>query len=75
MGNISIVIGDAHIYESHIDAVNLQLSREPKAPCKLQIKDSGDDNHIKSNPEDFKLDDFVLINYACYPAIKCEMVA
>lgn len=75
VGNISIVIGDAHIYESHLDAVNLQLTREPKAPCTMHIKDAGDGDALKKNPEDFKAEDFVLIDYTAYPAIKAEMVA
>jgi thymidylate synthase len=73
VGSISIVIGDAHIYESHVDAVKLQLSREPKAPCKLHI--ITDVDRIRKNPEDFEFDDFSLVDYECYPTIKAEMVA
>lgn len=73
VGGISIVIGDAHIYESHIDAVRLQLSREPKAPCKLHIRNEAD--NMRERPEDFLFEDFVLIDYECYPTIKAEMVA
>lgn len=71
VGSISIVIGDAHIYESHIDAVKLQLSREPRQPCTLQISSPAP----RKNPEDFQLEDFQLVDYVCFPAIKAEMVA
>ena len=57
-------LGDAHIYTNHIEQVNLQLSREPKALPKMII-----------NPEvksiyDFKYEDFTLEGYDPHPLIK-----
>jgi thymidylate synthase len=59
--------GDTHIYSNHIEQVNLQLSRTPKA---LPI--------MKLNPEiksvfDFKYEDFELVNYDPYPLIKAPV--
>lgn len=49
--------GDCHIYENHVDQVNLQLEREPKALPRLAIL---------RKPEslfDYCFEDFVLHNY------------
>lgn len=57
-------IGDAHIYNNHIEQVKLQLTREPKPLPTMKL-----------NPEvkdifDFKYEDFSLENYECHPLIK-----
>ena len=59
--------GDTHIYSNHLEQVNLQLSRTPRA---LPI--------MKLNPEvksvfDFKYEDFTLENYDPYPLIKAPV--
>ena len=36
-GDMIYTYGDLHIYEDHMDAVNLQLSRTPKELPKLRI--------------------------------------
>lgn len=59
--------GDLHIYKNHIEQVKLQLSREPRElPTMLLNKE------VKSI-DDFKYEDFELINYNPYPAIKAEV--
>jgi thymidylate synthase len=57
--------GDCHIYKDHIDAVNEQLSREPKPLPTLMFAD-------KSIFE-YSVDDFVLDNYNHHPAIVAPM--
>ena len=57
-------IGDAHIYNNHLEQIKLQLSREPR---KLPT--------MKLNPNvkslfDFKFEDFKLSDYNPYPRIK-----
>ena len=59
--------GDTHIYSNHVEQVNLQLSRTPKA---LPV--------MKLNPDvksvfDFKYEDFELENYDPYPLIKAPV--
>jgi thymidylate synthase len=60
-------LGDAHIYNNHLEQVKLQLSREPKHLPTMKI-----------NPEvksifDFKFEDFELTNYDPHPHIKGEI--
>jgi thymidylate synthase len=67
--NLSIVVGDAHIYENHINQVVEQLDRKVHNPPKLVIKN----NYEKI--EDFKFEDFELIDYQFNPPIKADMIA
>ena len=62
------VLGDAHIYLNHLDAVKEQLSRKPYPLPELRIKDRG-----QTEIEDFEMDDFELINYQHHDTIRAEM--
>ena len=68
-GKIVIVIGDAHIYENHIEQVNEQLTREPYGFPRLYIKEG------RTNIDDFKSEDFELVSYYSHAGIKASMVA
>lgn len=63
-GEFIHTFGDAHIYLNHLDQINLQLSRKPRALPKMLIK-----RDVKSI-EDFNFNDFELVDYHPYPAIK-----
>ncbi|MCR5535618.1 MAG: thymidylate synthase [Bacteroidaceae bacterium] len=56
--------GDTHIYLNHMDQVKLQLSREPRKLPKMII------NPEVKNIFDFKYEDFQLVDYNPWPAIK-----
>lgn len=63
-GDFIHTFGDVHIYNNHIEQVQLQLSRTPKALPTIKI-----------NPDikdifQFSFDDFELENYDPYPHIK-----
>lgn len=63
-GDFIHTLGDAHLYNNHIDQTKLQLSREPRALPVMEI-----------NPEvkdifDFKYEDFTLKGYDPHPHIK-----
>ena len=60
--------GDVHIYNNHFDAVNEQVGREPAPLPTLKIRD-----WQPASIEDFKMDDFELLNYEPHTAIKAPM--
>ena len=63
-GTFVHTIGDAHIYLNHIEQVNLQLRREPFPLPKMII------HRDTNNIEDFKYEDFELVDYQCHGRIK-----
>jgi thymidylate synthase len=63
-GDFIHTLGDAHLYNNHIEQARLQLGRDPKKLPQMQI-----------NPEvkdifDFKFEDFTLTDYDAHPHIK-----
>lgn len=64
VGEFVHTLGDAHIYNDHIDLVKLQCSREPLPLPKLII------NPKVKNIFDFKYEDFTIEGYESHPAIK-----
>ncbi len=61
-------IGDSHIYLDAIDQCEQQLTREPLPLPRLSLIDRD-----QQNIDDFKMDDFELIDYRCHEAIKARM--
>lgn len=66
-GEFVHTLGNAHIYSNHFDQVKLQLSRTPYPLPQMKI-----------NPEvkcidDFKYEDFELVDYQCHPTIKGDV--
>jgi thymidylate synthase len=68
---ISIIIGDAHIYENHIDILKEQITRIPFQFPTLEINPE----KIYSKIEDFEINDFLLSNYTYHETLKMDMVA
>lgn len=70
-GNVTISLGDCHIYESHLEAVKKQLSRTPYYQPKLVIPDFTTLEEVENS----KLEDYVISNYNHHMGIKAEMIA
>ncbi|PLX02728.1 MAG: thymidylate synthase [Marinilabiliales bacterium] len=66
-GEFVHTFGDAHIYLNHIDQVNTQLSRQPRALPKMSL------NTEVKNIFDFDFEDFNLSDYDPHPHIKGEI--
>jgi len=63
-------LGNAHIYEEHIDALKKQTERIPFTFPKIEVI------NIKENIEDYKIDDIKFNNeYICHSPIHMEMKA
>ena len=66
-GEFIHTLGDAHIYLNHIDQVRLQLTRNPLPPPQMIL------NSAVKNIDDFRFDDFQLINYQSHSHIKGDI--
>ncbi|KAJ2456051.1 Thymidylate synthase [Coemansia sp. RSA 2336] len=60
-------MGDTHIYSNHVDALKIQLQREPRPFPKLLIK------RTPENIEDFTIEDLEIVGYAPHGKISMEM--
>ena len=67
VGDFVHTLGDAHIYSNHMEQVNLQLSRSPKALPQLKL------NPDVKSIFDFTFEDIELVNYECEGAIKAPV--
>ncbi|MDO8705995.1 MAG: thymidylate synthase [Sulfuricaulis sp.] len=66
-GELIHTLGDAHLYLNHLEQAHTQLAREPKPLPTLRL------NPQKISLFDFDYDDFELLNYDPYPAIKAPV--
>ena len=64
---LTISGGDIHVYKTHIDNAKIQMERQPKSFPKLSIK-----RHI-TDIDDFKFEDFEILNYEHHSPLKYEM--
>ncbi|MNN38387.1 Thymidylate synthase [compost metagenome] len=63
IGEIVITLSDAHIYSNHMEQVQTQLAREPRALPTLQFK------RKPASIYDYKFEDFELVGYDPHPHI------
>jgi thymidylate synthase len=59
-------IGNAHIYDDHVEPLKLQLKNEPYEFPDVEIK-------RRENIDDYKFDDFSINNYKFHKIIKMDM--
>ncbi len=60
-------IGNAHIYEDHVQSLKMQTLRYPYDPPSVFIKNKYE------NINDYDVDDFEIKNYKCYKKINMDM--
>lgn len=65
-GTLMWVGGDVHLYKNHIEQAKLQLERCPRKLPRLEM-------NFRDHINDFVVDDFKLVEYDPYPAIKAEV--
>ena len=66
-GDFVHTLGDAHLYNNHLDQARLQLSRELRPLPEMKL------NPDVGNIFDFKFEDFSLVNYDPHPHIKAPV--
>jgi thymidylate synthase len=67
VGELIIVLGDAHIYENHVDQVKEQLARKPLPLATLKL------NPNITDITKFEMKDITLEGYESHDAIKAPM--
>lgn len=66
-GDLSVCLGDTHLYLNHIQQAEEQLTRSPKLSPYLKLVDPPD------SIDNFKFENFELSEYHPHPAIKAEI--
>jgi thymidylate synthase len=66
-GDFVHTLGDAHLYLNHLEQVDLQLSRTPRPLPQMQL------NPLVRDLFAFTYEDFQLLNYDPWPAIKAPV--
>ncbi len=67
VGDFVHTLGDAHLYSNHLDQAREQLSRTPRALPKMRLNPAINDIFA------FSFEDFELVDYDPYPAIKAPV--
>lgn len=68
-GEFIYMIGNAHIYEEHVEGLSEQIKREAFPLPTLTILNKYE------NINDYKSNDFKLTSYQCHPSIKLQIIA
>jgi thymidylate synthase len=68
-GSLTHVMGDAHVYLNHVEALETQLTREPRAFPELGIAERDG----RSDMDGWRAEDFVVRGYEPHKGIAMEM--
>lgn len=69
-GTFNMVLGDAHVYVDHIDALKGQIERAPRDFPELRIKR---DDAGKENVDGWRSEDFEIVGYKPHAGVKMKM--
>lgn len=67
VGDFIHTMGDAHLYLNHLEQAATQIKRKPHPLPKMKL------NPAVKNIQDFKFEDFELVDYMAHPHIKGEV--
>ena len=65
-------LGNAHIYEEHMDALRGQLSRKPYEFARIEIDET---NENREKIENYRIEDIKLVDYKSHETISMKMIA
>jgi len=68
VGKVHICLGDAHLYEEHLEVAKQQLERTKYLLPDLEVK-------RRDKIDEYEFEDILLSNYDSHPAIKAKMFA
>jgi thymidylate synthase len=60
-------LGNAHIYDDHVEVLKTQLMRNPFAFPRVEI------SVLRDNIDDYTIDDFRVLKYESYDTIRMKM--
>lgn len=60
-------MGDSHVYKNHVEPLKIQMERKPRPFPTLNIKREVNDIN------DFKFEDFELVEYNPHPKVPMDM--
>ena len=66
VGEFIHTLGDAHLYNNHLDQAEEQLSRKPLEPPKIINKE-------RASIDDYEFEDFEIVNYQFHPHIPAKV--
>jgi thymidylate synthase len=67
-GDLTIVMGDVHVYHNQLEGIKSCLDRKPKPFPKLIVK-----SEKKNSITDFSFDDICLVGYEADKRVKVDM--
>lgn len=70
-GEFILTMGDAHVYKNHVEALKVQIERQPLPFPRLRFK-TAPGGGLEAL-ERMDLNDFELIDYQCHGKISMEM--
>jgi thymidylate synthase len=72
-GSLTHVMGDAHVYLNHVEALQTQLAREPREFPELEIANDRVGEDGERSIDGWKAEDFVIKGYNPHKIIAMEM--